>query len=190
MGILDKPKAITGERISKGGDVLVGLPSSGLHSNGYSLARKLFFENLGGMKADDVLFGGDTLLKDALLEPTRIYVPQVMKLIEEGGVDIKGMVHITGGGFYDNIPRVLPEGGAGVKINPDAFPTPGLYKFILEKSGIEEKELYRVFNMGGIGFIIVMEQTEAERCMSLIEDACIIGSVTDSGEVEIEGGIN
>ncbi len=135
------------------------------------------------MKADDVLFG-DTLLKDALLEPTRIYVPQVMKLIEEG-VDIKGMVHITGGGFYDNIPRVLPE-GAGVKINPDAFPTPGLYKFILEKSGIEEKELYRVFNMG-IGFIIVMEQTEAERCMSLIEDACIIGSVTDSGEVEIEG---
>lgn len=181
VGILDKPKAITGERISKG-DVLVGLPSSGLHSNGYSLARKLFFENLG-MKADDVLFG-DTLLKDALLEPTRIYVPQVMKLIEEG-VDIKGMVHITGGGFYDNIPRVLPE-GAGVKINPDAFPTPGLYKFILEKSGIEEKELYRVFNMG-IGFIIVMEQTEAERCMSLIEDACIIGSVTDSGEVEIEG---
>ncbi|PLX67963.1 MAG: phosphoribosylformylglycinamidine cyclo-ligase [Denitrovibrio sp.] len=181
VGILDKPKAITGENIAKG-DVLVGLPSSGLHSNGYSLARKLFFENLG-LKADDVLYG-DTLLKDALLEPTRIYVPQVMKILEEG-IKVKGMVHITGGGFYDNIPRVLPE-GAGVKINPDAFPTPGLYKFILEKSGIEEKELYRVFNMG-IGFIIVMEQVQAEKCMSLIDDACIIGSVTDSGEVEIEG---
>jgi len=181
VGILDKPKAITGERISKG-DVLVGLPSSGLHSNGYSLARKLFFDNLK-MKPDDVLYD-DVLLKDALLAPTKIYVQQVLKLIESG-VDIKGMVHITGGGFYDNIPRVLPE-GIGAKINPDAFPTPGLYKFILEKSGIEEKELYRVFNMG-IGFIIIMAQSEAEKCMSLVSDACVIGTVTDSGEIEIEG---
>lgn len=181
VGILDKTKAVTGERITKG-DVLVGLPSSGLHSNGYSLARKLFFDKLK-MKPDDVLYD-DVLLKHALLKPTRIYVPQVLGLLE-AGVDIKGMVHITGGGFYDNIPRVLPE-GAGVRINPDSFPTPGLYKFILEKSGIEERELYRVFNMG-IGYIMIMEQAEAEKCMAKIDDACIIGSVTDTGEVEIEG---
>lgn len=181
VGILDKTKAITGERITKG-DVLVGLPSSGLHSNGFSLARKLFFEKLG-MSNDDVLYD-DVQLKHALLAPTRIYVPQVLSVLEKG-IDIKGMVHITGGGFYDNIPRVLPE-GKGVKINPDAFPTPGIYKFILEKSGIEEKELYRVFNMG-IGYIMVLEQAEAEKCMSLIDDACVIGTVTDTGEVEIEG---
>jgi len=181
VGILDKPKAITGERITKG-DVLVGLPSSGLHSNGFSLARKLFFDKLG-MSNDDVLYD-DVQLKHALLAPTRIYVPQVLGVIEKG-IDIKGMVHITGGGFYDNIPRVLPE-GKGVKINPDAFPTPGLYKFILERSGIEEKELYRVFNMG-IGYIMILEQSEAEKCMSLIDDACVIGTVTDTGEVEIEG---
>jgi phosphoribosylformylglycinamidine cyclo-ligase len=181
VGILDKPKAITGENI-QAGDVLVGLPSSGLHSNGFSLARKLFFEKLQ-MSLDDTLYEG-TKLKNALLEPTRIYVPQIMKLIDEG-VEINGMVHITGGGFYDNIPRVLPE-GTGVKINPDSFPTPELYKFILEKSGIEAKELYRVFNMG-IGFVIVLKQPEAEKCMKLIDDACIIGTVTDSGEVEIEG---
>lgn len=181
VGILDKKRAITGGNISKG-DVLVGLPSSGLHSNGFSLARKLFFENLK-MNPDDVLFD-DVKLKEALLAPTRIYVPQVMDILEKG-VEVKGMVHITGGGFYDNIPRVLPE-GAGVRINPDAFPTPGLYKFILEKSGIEEKELYRVFNMG-IGYIIILEQAQAEKCMSLIDDACIIGTVTDTGEVEIEG---
>lgn len=181
VGILDKPRAITGARIEKG-DVLVGLPSSGLHSNGYSLARKLFFEQLK-MKGDDVLYD-DVLLKNALLVPTRIYVKQVLSVIEKG-IDVKGMVHITGGGFYDNIPRVLPE-GAGVKINPDAFPTPGIYKFILERSGIEEKELYRVFNMG-IGFIMIMSQPAAEKTMALIDDACVIGSVTDSGEVFIEG---
>jgi phosphoribosylformylglycinamidine cyclo-ligase len=107
-----------------------------------------------------------------------------MKLIDEG-VDIKGMVHVTGGGFYENIPRVLPE-GIGVQINPDTFPLPGLYKFILEKSGIEAKELYRVFNMG-IGFIVIMEEAEAKKCTKLLDDARVIGSVTDSGEVEIEG---
>jgi phosphoribosylformylglycinamidine cyclo-ligase len=181
VGILDKPKAITGERINKG-DVLVGITSSGLHSNGYSLARKLFFENLK-MSPDDILYD-DVPLKKALLEPTKIYVPQIMKLIDEG-VDIKGMVHVTGGGFYENIPRVLPE-GIGVQINPDTFPLPGLYKFILEKSGIEAKELYRVFNMG-IGFIVIMEEAEAKKCTKLLDDARVIGSVTDSGEVEIEG---
>jgi len=181
VGVLDKPKAVTGERI-EAGDVIVGLPSSGLHSNGFSLARKLFFEKLG-MKPDDILFD-NVKLKKALLEPTRIYVPQIMKIID-AGVDVKGMVHITGGGFYDNIPRVLPK-GRGVRINPDAFPTPGLYKFILEKSGIQEKELYRVFNMG-IGFVLILKQPEAEKCMKLIDDACVIGTVTDTGEVEIEG---
>lgn len=181
VGILDRPRAITGERI-KSGDVLVGLPSSGLHSNGYSLARKLFFEKLG-MKPDDVLYDS-VPLKEALLAPTRIYVPQVMDILK-AGLDVKGMVHITGGGFYDNIPRILPD-GAGVRINPDAFPTPGIYKFILEKSGIQERELYRVFNMG-IGFVIILEQPEAEKCMAMIDDACIIGTVTDSGEVAIEG---
>jgi phosphoribosylformylglycinamidine cyclo-ligase len=181
VGILDKPKAVTGERIVAG-DVLVGLPSSGLHSNGYSLARKLFFEKLA-MKPDDVLYD-NVKLKDALLTPTRIYVPQVLELLAKG-IDIKGMVHVTGGGFYDNIPRVLPE-GKGVFVKPDAFPVPGIYKFIIEKSGIEQKELYRVFNMG-IGFIMIMEQAQAAECLGILHDACIIGEVTDNGEVVIEG---
>lgn len=181
VGILDQPKAITGARI-KEGDVLVGLASTGLHSNGYSLARKLFFDSLG-MKPDDVLYD-DVKLKEALLTPTRIYVPEILKLIESG-IDIKGMVHITGGGFYDNVPRVLPE-GAGVKINPDSFPLPGIYKFILERSGIEARELYRVFNMG-IGFIIILEESEARKCLKMLGDAVVIGNVTSTGKVEIEG---
>jgi phosphoribosylformylglycinamidine cyclo-ligase len=181
VGILDKPKAITGERI-KAGDVLVGISSSGLHSNGFSLARKLFFDSLG-MKADDIVYG-DTKLKNALLVPTKIYVPHVMKLLAEG-VDIKGMVHITGGGFYDNIPRVLPE-GAGCKIDPSTFKLPEIYKFILEKSGVAPKELYRVFNMG-VGFIIAVEKEEADKIIKLLDDAAVIGCVTSTGEVEIEG---
>ena len=181
VGILDQPKAITGERIEEG-DVLVGISSSGLHSNGFSLARKLFFDSLK-MSPDDVLYD-NVQLKKAMLEPTKIYVPHVMKLLEEG-VDIKGMVHITGGGFYDNIPRVLPK-GKGVKINPDCFPLPGIYKFILEKSGIAPRELYRVFNMG-IGFVIVLKEAEAKKCVKLLDDAAVIGSVTSTGEVEIEG---
>jgi phosphoribosylformylglycinamidine cyclo-ligase len=181
VGILDKPKAITGERI-KEGDVLVGISSSGLHSNGFSLARKLFFDSLG-MKADDVVYG-DTKLKNALLVPTKIYVPHIMKLLAEG-IDIKGMVHITGGGFYDNIPRVLPE-GTGCKIDPKTFKLPEIYKFILDKSGIAPKELYRVFNMG-VGFIIAVEKSEADKIVKLLDDAAVIGCVTSTGEVEIEG---
>jgi len=181
VGILDKPKAITGKEI-RSGDVLVGLPSSGLHSNGYSLARKLFFEELG-MKPDDILYG-DVKLKHAMLEPTRIYVRQIQNVLESG-IDIKGMVHVTGGGFYENIPRVLPE-GAGVSIDPKTFPVPGIYKAIMGKSGIDARELYRVFNMG-IGFIMVMSQAEGDKCKALIDDACVIGSVTETGKVEIEG---
>ena len=181
VGILDKPKAITGERI-KAGDILVGISSSGLHSNGFSLARKLFFDSLG-MKPDDVVYGG-TKLKNALLIPTKIYVPHIMKLLAEG-IDIKGMVHITGGGFYDNIPRVLPE-GTGCKIDPKTFKLPEIYKFILEKSGVAPKELYRVFNMG-VGFIIAVEKSEADKIIKLLDDAAVIGSVTSTGEVEIEG---
>ena len=181
VGILDKPKAITGERI-KAGDVLVGISSSGLHSNGFSLARKLFFDKLG-MKPDDIVYG-DTQLKYALLTPTKLYVPHIMKLLAEG-IDIKGMVHITGGGFYDNIPRVLPE-GTGVRIDPKTFKLPEIYKFILDRSGIEPKELYRVFNMG-VGFIIAVEQAEADKIIKLLDDAAVIGCVTSTGEVEIEG---
>ncbi len=138
-GIVDREKIIDGSEI-KVGDVLYGLPSSGVHSNGFSLVRKIF-------GPDD-----KELLKE-LLTPTRIYVKPVLSLIEKN-VPIKGIAHITGGGFIENIPRILP-GGLGVKIDTKAYPVPDIFKKIQKVGEVSEREMYNTFNMG-IGMVLVL----------------------------------
>jgi len=185
VGLLDKANIIDGKNI-KSGDVIIGLPSSGIHSNGYSLARKIFFDKLG-MKLNDEVDGGKKLL-DVVIEPTRIYVKQVLDAIDNG-CKIKGMVHITGGGFYENIPRVMPE-GLTAKVDKNSIDTPFVFKFMMEKGEIDEREMYRVFNMG-IGFIMVCDEADSAELVANLEKSgekpAIIGKVVKGDEVIIEG---
>lgn len=184
VGIVDKNKIINGKKI-KAGDNLIGIPSSGFHSNGYSLLRKLFFEKLH-MKGDDKINGKS--LFDILLTPTRIYVKTILNLLMKK-MKIKGMVHITGGGFYDNIPRVMPE-GLTAKIYKESFPALDCYEYIKQTNLVEEKELYRVFNMG-IGFVLVVSKNKTQEVLDelerLEERPVIIGEVIQGENVVIRG---
>lgn len=184
VGAVDRENLLTNTSV-KAGDVLIGLPSSGVHSNGFSLVRKVLFkdnhldphetfEELGGKKLGEVL-----------LEPTVIYVRPVKALF--GKANLHGMAHITGGGFYENVPRMLPE-GLGVSINLDSFPRPAIFDFIAKRSSITEQELYNVFNMG-IGFMIAADASEVEKIQTILAEngqkSYVIGEVTDSGKVEL-----
>jgi phosphoribosylformylglycinamidine cyclo-ligase len=146
VGAADKSKLITGETISNG-DVILGLESSGLHSNGYSLARKVL-EPLG---FDTVPEGWSTPIGEAMLSPTKIYVQPVLSLLEK--VRIKGIVHITGGGFYENIPRILPEKTKAV-IEKTAWQKPLIFDAIQKQAKIAEREMFTTFNMG-IGMVLI-----------------------------------
>ena len=179
VGVVDRKDMITGERI-QAGDVLVGITSSGVHSNGFSLVRKVFRmteENLNTYY--DML--GETL-GEALLRPTKIYV-KALKALKDGGVDIKGCSHITGGGFYENIPRMLPEGTAAA-VKKDSYPVPPIFKMLQESGDIEEKMMYNTFNMG-LGMVLAVSAAEAEKTVTVLkeagEDAYIVGEVV-SGE--------
>jgi phosphoribosylformylglycinamidine cyclo-ligase len=156
VGIVDKAKIIDGSTI-KPGDVILGLPSSGLHSNGYSLARKVL-EPLGFGTHHDEL---GTTVGEAMLTPTRIYVKPVLDLLEK--VAIKGIVHITGGGFYENIPRVLPP-GTRAAIERGSWPVPPLFSLLQQQGNVLEREMFTTFNMG-IGMVLVLDagQEEAAR---------------------------
>jgi phosphoribosylformylglycinamidine cyclo-ligase len=165
VGIVEKDKIITGENI-EAGDVMIGLPSSGIHSNGYSLVRKLLLEHLG-LSLEDTLEGLETNLGDALIEPTKIYVKPVLSVLDK--VSVKGMVHVTGGGFIENIPRVLPE-GLGGEVKLGSWPQLPIFKAI-EKTGlVEERELYKTFNMG-IGFIMIVKSDQASSLIETLKDA-------------------
>lgn len=185
VGILDKAKMVDGSQVAAG-DKIVGLASSGLHSNGYSLARKIFFDELKMDVKDEI---GGKPLHELLLAPTRIYVKSVLSLLSEGHT-VKAMAHITGGGFYDNIPRILPDGLKAV-IDKDAVEMPEIFSIITSNVSIEERELYRVFNMGA-GFIMVTSAAEADRLKTRAEElgekAFILGEIA-AGEksVEIKG---
>ncbi|QAR34434.1 phosphoribosylformylglycinamidine cyclo-ligase [Geovibrio thiophilus] len=185
VGILDKAKMVDGSKVSAG-DAIVGFGSTGLHSNGYSLARKIFFDELK-MDVKDEINGKP--LYELLLAPTKIYVKTVLTLLSEG-FGIKAMAHITGGGFYENIPRVLPEGLKAV-VDKDSFAMPEIFGIITSKVSIDSRELYRVFNMG-IGFIAVVPADEAGklrvRAEELGEKAFIIGRIAEGVKsVEIKG---
>ena len=181
VGVADRKRIITGERIGEG-DVLIGLPSSGVHSNGYSLVRKVFFEKMG-MKVSDYVEELGTTLGEALLKPTRIYAGECGALMENA--DVKGIVHITGGGFYENIPRILPEGTA-VSIDTGSWEEPEIFRCIAEMGGIERREMFSTYNMG-IGMIAAVAEKDAEKAVEAVkktgEEAFIIGrTVKDAGE--------
>lgn len=165
VGIVDKPDIITGENI-KPGDVILGLPSSGIHSNGYSLVRKLFFDVLNMKTTDYVGELGKTLGED-LLTPTKIYVKPILNLITE--IDVKGICHITGGGFYENIPRILPE-NADAQIDVGSWEISPIFKLIQQKGNITDEEMFGTFNMG-IGMAVVVDKKDAEQAVRILKDA-------------------
>lgn len=187
VGIVDRKKLITGETISEG-DVILGIPSTGIHSNGYSLVRKLAKENHWDLKKVYPTF--DKSLGEVLLTPTRLYPKVVLPLLSH--IDIKGMVHITGGGFYENIPRVLPEGTA-VVIDGDSWPVLPIFPFLKKEGNIDAHEMYRTFNCG-IGMLLILNQEDADKAMDILseqgEKIYRIGYVTKGKkEVTITGGL-
>ena len=165
VGLVSREKIIDGRLCCKG-DKVIGLASSGLHSNGYSLVRKVFSQK--EMKGK---------IGQELLRPTRIYSPVILRLLKN--VRIKAMAHITGGGFIDNIPRVLPEGVA-VEINKSNWNTPRIFRMIQEKGRIKDKEMFRTFNMG-IGMVLVLSPQAASKALMLLhrmkQKAWVIGNV-------------
>ena len=165
VGIVDEKNLITGAGI-KPGDVLVGMASSGVHSNGFSLVRKVFTMKEKYMNTHFESLG--RTLGEALIEPTKIYV-KALRTVKEAGVNIKGCSHITGGGFYENIPRMLPEGAAAV-VKKDSYPIPVLFKMLAEDGRIEEQMMYNTFNMG-IGMVMAVDPAEADKCMEAVRAA-------------------
>ena len=178
VGSVKKDKVIDGSRI-QAGDVIIGYKSSGVHSNGFSLVRKVI--ETSGNSFDTVVDWSDKSLGHTLLTPTRLYVKEVMSLIDM--VDVKGLVHITGGGFVENIPRVIPK-GLGTRITRGTWEIPPLFKWIQENGGIADSEMYLTFNMG-IGMIAVMTKADADKALAAGVDATIIGEVVDGSGVEI-----
>ncbi|KAA3475101.1 phosphoribosylformylglycinamidine cyclo-ligase, chloroplastic/mitochondrial-like [Gossypium australe] len=161
VGIVKKDSVIDGKNIVAG-DVLIGLPSSGVHSNGFSLVRRVLARS--GLSLKDQLPGAAVTLGEALMAPTVIYVKQVLDIIGKGGV--KGIAHITGGGFTDNIPRVFPE-GLGAVIYKDSWSVPAVFKWIQQAGKIEDAEMSRTFNMG-IGMVLIVSKEASQR---ILEDA-------------------
>lgn len=183
VGVVDKDKFISGKDI-KQGDKIIGLPSSGVHSNGYSLLRKLFFEVKDYDVDTYVESLGDTIGK-TLLTPTKIYVKSILSLLEK--VDIKGMCHITGGGFVENIPRVIPD-GLCAKVDTNKVNVLPIFDLISKEGNIDKKEMFSTFNMG-IGFVVVVRDEDCDKALeelkALGEDAVVIGEVI-KGEEKIE----
>ena len=173
VGIVDKDKIINGKDI-KSGDKLIGIASSGVHSNGYSLIRKVF-KNL------DEDFNGKAIWEE-LLTPTKIYVKPVLSLLEK--FNIKGMAHVTGGGFYENLPRMLSKEGLSIVINKNSYEIPEIFKKLMEL-GVQEEEMYNTFNMG-IGFVLCVEEDEVEEVLIELskqgEKAFEIGYINAGGE--------
>ena len=175
VGIVDKPKIIDQTAMCPG-DVVLALPSSGIHSNGYSLVRKVFnveHANLT-LHCEDL---GQTL-GEALLTPTRIYVKPVLRCMEEATV--KGVSHITGGGFFENIPRCLPEGLAA-KIDKAAIKTPPIFAMLQSMGSIPERDMFNTFNMG-VGMTVIVSPDDADKAMAALGDAYVIGEIVESDE--------
>lgn len=165
VGVVDEKDLITGDDI-KPGDSLVAIASSGVHSNGFSLVRKVF-----DMSAESLNTYYDSLgqtLGEALLTPTRIYV-KAMRSVKDAGVTVKGCSHITGGGFYENIPRMLPE-GINAHVNTDSYEVPAIFRLLQEKGGIAGQMMYNTYNMG-IGMLLAVDAADADKAVAAIEAA-------------------
>ncbi|NLM66676.1 MAG: phosphoribosylformylglycinamidine cyclo-ligase [Enterococcus sp.] len=180
VGIAEKSQLVTGEKI-RPGDVLIGLPSSGIHSNGYSLVRKIFFEK-HGLTGEDLLKETNLSVHEALLVPTKIYVKELMPLVKAGLVN--GIAHITGGGFVENVPRMLPE-GLSAKIQLGSWPVLPIFKDLETYGEIPKLEMYEIFNMG-IGMILAVAPEQVAQVQALLnEEAYIIGQVVEQAEEAI-----
>lgn len=183
VGIMDKTKSIDGSRICDG-DVLVGIASSGIHSNGYSLVRKVFDINKENLSKYEEVLG--STLGEALLTPTKIYVKSVLELIKQ--VDVKGLSHITGGGFIENIPRMMPE-GTKVNIEEGTWEILPIFKLLEERGNVARMSMYNTFNMG-IGMVVDVSKDDAEKTVKILEamgeKAYIIGNVTKGEGIDIK----
>ncbi|GIP52883.1 phosphoribosylformylglycinamidine cyclo-ligase [Paenibacillus vini] len=180
VGVVDKSKIVNGSTIAAG-DTVIGLASSGVHSNGFSLVRKLLLEQAGYGLQDSLPELGGEVLGDVLLTPTKLYVKPVLGLLEQ--VKVKGMAHITGGGFIENIPRVLPE-GVNAEIDYGSWPILPIFSLLQQKGNVSNRDMFTTFNMG-IGLVIVVSEQDAEASLSALRTAgetpYVIGRVT-SGE--------
>lgn len=176
VGIVDKKKIIDNKTIEIG-DKVIGLKSSGVHSNGFSLVRKVF--NVSKENLNEYVESLGCTVGEALLKPTKIYVKPILKLIEQ--VKVKGISHITGGGFYENMPRMLREGVA-LKIDKNSYEVPPIFKLIAERGNIPERDMYNTFNMG-IGMAVIVPESEVEKSLEILkqagEEASLIGEVIE-----------
>ncbi|MFP7359742.1 phosphoribosylformylglycinamidine cyclo-ligase [Kurthia gibsonii] len=187
VGAAEKANIVTGEKIQEG-DVLVGIASSGVHSNGYSLVRKIMFAD-AGFTPDTVIAGYEQLgpIGEALLTPTKLYAKPVLDVLKE--VDVHGMAHITGGGFYENLPRMMPAGLA-TEVDLGTWPVLPIFDLLAEQGKLQQKDLYNVFNMG-IGFVLAVPVAHAEKVIELVEKhgekAYTIGRVVAGEGVRFNG---
>ncbi len=179
VGIVDEKDLITGKDI-KAGDVLIGIASSGIHSNGYSLVRKVFPMEKEALNEYREELG--KTLGEALLTPTKIYV-KALKAVKEAGITIKGCSHITGGGFYENIPRMLPDGARAV-VKKDSYEVPAIFRLLAKEGDIAEEMMYNTYNMG-IGMMLALDPKDAEKAIEALkavgEEAYVVGSI-EAGE--------
>lgn len=180
VGVVDKDK-ILDNKTMEAGDVVIAMPSSGVHSNGFSLVRRVFDVENADIKTPLAELGGKSL-GETLLAPTKIYVKPMLALFEE--VKVKAVSHITGGGFYENIPRSIPK-GFGAKIDKSALRIPPIFKLLAEKGNIPERDMFNTFNMG-VGMSVVVAKADAEKALEILkangEDAYIMGEIIPSEE--------
>ena len=183
-GVVEKSKLIDGSKVSIG-DVLVGISSSGVHSNGFSLVRKILKDNDLDLKKTYEELSADKTLGEILLTPTKIYVKPVLEVIRQ--CEVHGISHITGGGFYENIPRILRE-GQGIEVKEGSWDILPIFHFLEKYGNVPHLEMFNIFNMG-IGMVIAMHESQAEKAIEILrqsgEKACIIGTVTAKEGVSI-----
>ncbi len=184
VGVVDKSKVLDKNKI-KAGDAIIAIPSSGVHSNGFSLVRKVFDVENNDIKVPVSELGGKSI-GETLLTPTKIYVKQMLSVFDK--VDVKAVSHITGGGFYENIPRSLPK-GFGAKIERNAVKVLPIFDLLAKTGGIDEHDMFNTFNMG-VGMSVVVDKNDADKTISILkdagEDAYVMGEVVKSEEsVEI-----
>lgn len=177
VGIVDEKDIITGADLAAG-DVLIGMASSGVHSNGFSLVRKIFSMDTDTLNTYHEELG--KTLGEALLAPTRIYV-KALREVKEAGVRVKACSHITGGGFYENVPRMLPEGKQAV-IRKDSYEVPSIFKLMAKKGQVEEKMMYNTYNMG-LGMVLAVDPADVDKTMEAIKAAgetpYVVGEIKD-----------
>lgn len=176
VGAAEKEDLLSPEN-TKAEQVVIGLPSSGVHSNGFSLVRKILRDN--NISLNERF--NESTIGETLLTPTKIYVKEVLKLLNE--VKVAGIAHITGGGFHENLPRCLAK-GLGMKINKNSYEVPEIFRYLQEKGGIDEEEMYNIFNMG-VGMALVVNKEDVDKALSLLENGFVLGEVVNESGIEI-----